>query len=200
MMYKSFEEGIYYFEDDNAKGVVLPYKNYSYDGVELDEGGEQLEFIGILTDDIDDYINRFNLDVIGDIDNNKKIASDSFKVNVSLPRFEFDYDFKDFKKSLIEMELEETFSELPDFSRMVNTDVMINEAIHKTYVKVDEKGTKAAAVTYFGTKDNAVMESEYIDIVFDKPFIFMIKDTTSNEILFFGVVYEPEKWSDKACD
>ena len=93
-----------------------------------------------------------------------------------------------------------------DFSGMIENhpDMYVNEAIHKTYVKVDEAGTKAAAVTYYGLTDGlaAVEEDkQYVSLILDKPFIFMIKDHKTNEILFFGVVYEPEKWDGKkSCE
>ena len=65
--------------------------------------------------------------------------------------------------------------------------------IHKTYIKLNEEGTKAAAVTYFDVKDGAaaIDDTEHIMITFNRPFIYLIKDQSSNEILFFGTVYEP---------
>jgi serpin B len=99
------------------------------------------------------------------------------------------------------MGIKEVFEGGADLTNMLEGhDAYVNEAVHKTYVKVDEKGTKAAAVTYFGIKDNAAViedDKEYVSVIFDKPFIFMIKDHNSHEILFFGVVYSPEKWNGK---
>ena len=44
------------------------------------------------------------------------------------------------------------------------------------------------------------VEKNFVSIIFDKPFVFLIKDHDSHEILFFGVVYEPEKWNgEKPC-
>ena len=116
-----------------------------------------------------------------------------------------EYDFKDFKNTLQDMGIQKVFTSDADLSLILQNhkDAYVNDAIHKTYVKVNEKGTKAAAVTYFGIKDNAMPaeEKEYVSVIFDKPFAFIIKDHNSHEILFFGVVYEPEKWdATKTCD
>ena len=101
------------------------------------------------------------------------------------------------------MGINKIFSEGADFSNMIENhpDLHISKAIHKTYVKVDEVGTKAAAVTYYGTVDSVApsKKSEYIDIVFDRPFIYIIKDTKSDEIVFFGVVYNPNKYKEATC-
>ena len=37
-------------------------------------------------------------------------------------------------------------------------------------------------------------------IVFNKPFVYMIRDKESKELLFFGVVYEPSEWKGSTCD
>ena len=138
------------------------------------------------------------------MDDEKRVASSTFDLYVGLPRFEFDYDFKKFKDTLINMGIQTVFSQGADLSTMLDNhpDAYVSDAIHKTYVKVDEVGTKAAAVTFFGVKDNAMAmeESDSASVIFNRPFLFIIKDTSSNEILFFGVVYHPEEWSGKSCE
>lgn len=204
MMNKSFNNSVSYYEDNSMKSIIMPYKMYSDNGVEVYDDGEQLEFIGILPNsDIDEYINNMSLDTIKAIDKNKKISSSDYSVNVSIPKFKFDYNFKKFKNTLIDMGINEVFSPVADFSNMFENvgDYYINEAVHKSFVQVDEDGTKAAAVTGFTFKDNAmIMSDESIDIVFDKPFVFLIKDVNSDEILFFGVVYEPSEYTENKCE
>lgn len=205
MMHREFETGAYYYKDDDAEVAVLPYKMYDHEtGKEVEKDGEQLEFIGILPKDIDSYVAKLTLDTIEKIDQEKKEAGEDFDLYVSLPRFEYSYDFKQFKSTLINMGIQTVFTPDADLSTMLDNhpDSYVSEAIHKSYVKVNEKGTKAAAVTYFGVKDNAIEvdEKDHKAIAFDKPFIFIIKDTKTNEILFYGVVYEPEKWNGKGCE
>ena len=205
MMNNTFEDTASYYADDDAEAIILPYKQYDYKtGKVVEEDGERLEFIGIIPKDIDKYINNLSLDTIKKIDQEKETASSDIDIYLELPRFSYSYDFKDFKKTLNNMGIETVFTPSADLSGMLDNhdEAYVNEAIHKTYVKVDEVGTKAAAVTYFGVKDTAmpIDEKKHVSIVFDKPFIFMIKDTKTNEIAFFGVVYKPNKYENKSCE
>ena len=79
--------------------------------------------------------------------------------------------------------------------------IYVGQAIHKTHIDLNEKGTKAAAVTYFGMFDNAVAieETKPKEIIFNKPFIYMIRDKDTKEVLFFGTVYEPNIWKGSTC-
>ena len=83
------------------------------------------------------------------------------------------------------------FSDRADFSRILQSGgLCISEVLHKTYVKVDEEGTEAAAVTSVGVGTTAVVGSSFYMRV-DKPFIFVIKDNYSNSILFIGKIINP---------
>ncbi len=206
MMFHDFDSNAAYYEYEGTKGVVLPYKTYNRltgKKVKDDEEGEQLDFVGILPDDIDKFISNLDLDYIKNGPDKAKKANEEYEISVGLPRFSYDYDFDRFKDTLIDMGIKSVFEPSNGLSNMMDNhdDLFIDEALHKSFVKVDEKGTKAAAVTYFGVKNTSMpADKEFVSIVFDKPFVFMIKDHNSNEILFFGVVYEPEKWNgEKSC-
>ena len=208
MMRKSFDSNVSYYKDDEAEAVVMPYKYYNRKTgkeIETSDNGEQLEFIGILPNDINEYIGNLDLSKIEEIDKKKRTATEEeLEIYVEMPKFEYSYNFLDFKKTLMDMGIKTVFSPTnADLSGMLDNhpDSYVDEAVHKSYVKVDESGTKAAAITFFGTKDNAAPPSgkEFINIVFDKPFIFIIKDTKTNEIAFFGVVYKPNKYEKTSC-
>ena len=199
MMYNNYEDTVSYYQGDGVEGVILPYQSYYRNTGEKIDDGEQLEFIGLMPDDIDQYIENFDLDEVKNISKNSRMAGSNLEISVGLPRFEYDYSFGKFKETLGNMGIQSVFGAGADLSNMLdNHDAYVNDAVHKTYVKVNETGTKAAAVTYFGVKDTAMPmeEKEYVSVIFNKPFVFMIKDTKSNEILFFGVVYQPEKWNE----
>jgi serpin B len=75
-----------------------------------------------------------------------------------------------------------------DFSGMDGKrDLFISAVIHKAFVGVDEKGTEAAATTGISI-DAAVIRQPETPEEFkaDHPFIFLIRDTRSGEILFLG--------------
>jgi serpin B len=81
-----------------------------------------------------------------------------------------------------------------DFSGMNGArDLFVSAVVHKAVVDVAEKGTEAAAATA------AVMTLSSIDVpkdsairfVADRPFLFLIRDTSSSLILFIGRVVNP---------
>ncbi|MGQ9478187.1 MAG: serpin family protein, partial [Candidatus Bipolaricaulia bacterium] len=65
-------------------------------------------------------------------------------------------------------------------------DLWISDVYHKAFVKVDEKGTEAVAVTRIPT----VLAAPY-EFRADHPFIFLIRDRTTGAILFMGRVLNP---------
>ncbi len=212
MMYQEYRNKASYFETDNAKGVVIPYKKYNKStGEEIYEenvDGSTLEFIAILpNDDLDKYITNLTEDELNSIDKNNKIASYDEKISLHIPRFGYDFNLNDFMEVLSNLGIKDAFdSTNADFTKMVSKEkrfgnIYVGEAIHKTHIELNEKGTKAAAVTYFGMYDNALAQKETktIEITFDKPFAYIIRDKKTNELLFFGTVYEPNKWRGSTC-
>jgi len=181
-----------YFETDNAKGVVLPYKSKN--------DKEGLEFIAILPNDIDSYINNLNEKELKAIDSYK--GNSESELRIAIPKFSYEYDLQDFMKILQNMGVRDVFNPgAANLSAMFkkDNDFYVSEAIHKTYIELDEKGTKAAASTAFVISKNAAVE-DYVSIRFDKPFVYIIRDKKTKEILFFGKVLEPNKWEGNKCN
>lgn len=183
------DEDITYIENELAKGIIKDYKKYD---------NTELEFIAIMpNNNIKEYINKFNIDELNSLLNNKKSNSNDLEIHLSLPKFKFDYDYTNFKADLINMGIKDAFdSNKAKFNSIINDnsdlELYVNEAIHKTHIDLSEYGTKAAAVTYFGLYKNTALpkQKEIIDIKFNKPFLFIIKDKNSNDIWFFGTIYE----------
>ena len=204
MMHDSYKHFSYkYLENDNAKGIIIPYKKYDKTGKEDYENGNNLEFIAILPNgDVDEYISNITNDELNDLFSHAKEANSDYEIRLSLPRFKYDYTLLEFKNILNNLAFND---KLADFSNIIDkndkiNNLYVNQAIHKTHIDLNEKGTKAAAVTYFGMSYSAMMEQpEYVNIIFDKPFIYIIKDSKTNEMLFFGAVYEPNEWKGSTC-
>jgi len=197
MMHQTYKyNNASYFTLSDAKGIILPYKK------ELDNNNE-LEFVGILPNqNVQEYVNSLTEEKINDIYNNTKVASDKLHINLSLPRFTYSYDVKDLSNVLKNMGIKSAFDpNAANFKRMISKDVYVSTAIHKTKIELNEVGTKAAAVTYFGMEANglAPQDFEEINITFNKPFVYMIREKNTGEILFFGTVYEPNKWEGSTC-
>ena len=199
MMHKSYEEKAKYFKTEDAKGVIIPYQPYDKHGNKAKKGVKGLEFIGILPNtDIKNYINNLTIDEINEFDEKSHNTSDSEKLILNLPSFSYDYEINNFILNLKNLGIENIFDVRGNFSKMTNEEVFISDAKHKTFIEVDENGTKAAAATGMVVSKNAI-ESSVESITFDKPFAYIIRDQKTKELLFFGVVYEPNKWKGSTC-
>lgn len=210
MMHASFKyEGTKYLKNDNATGIIIPYKKYNSEtGKEDIENGNNLEFIAILPNDsVSNYINNLTSEELDNLLLSAEESSDKLTINLSLPRFKYDYKLDNFMDILKEMGIKGIFdSEKADLTKIIERNettgnIFVGEVIHKTHIDLNEKGTKAAAVTYAGIFSNGAMSEEKrkVNIIFNKPFIYMIRDSKTRELLFFGTVYEPNQWNGSTC-
>ena len=175
-------EGMYseewiYLKDENTKGFIKNYK-----------GNYQL--VALLPDedvDIDTYVKEFTAEKYYDLLEHKLET----KVETMLPKFKYEYDIS-MVSALKAMGLEKSFDAYnADFSKMAECEqnIYIGDVIHKTYIEMAEKGTKAAAVTAVILDGNAMEPMEEIkEVYLDRPFMYMIIDETTELPLFVGVV------------
>ncbi len=83
-----------------------------------------------------------------------------------------------------------------DFTGMANPPnprdrLFVSGVIHKAFVKVDEKGTEAAAATALGAPGGGPPPKP-VELRVDHPFMFVIVDMPSGLILFMGRVVDPK--------
>lgn len=112
----------------------------------------------------------------------------SVKVGLLLPRFETRFR-KEIKKQLQAMGMKRAFdAQQADFSRMASTDepLFIGLVVHEAFVRVDEKGTVAAAATAVSMAGGG--KPQYIPFEADRPFVYFITDNRTDAILFLGSV------------
>lgn len=62
----------------------------------------------------------------------------------------------------------------------------IDDVSHAVVVKVDEKGTEAAGATFVSVTEECIRETPVI--IFDQPFLYVLRDTLSDTVLFIGAV------------
>lgn len=74
-----------------------------------------------------------------------------------------------------------------DFSRMSALQLFLDTVVHKTYIRVDEQGTEAAAVTGGGMAVTSAPEP----LTVDRSFAFTISDRETGTVLFLGAVEDP---------
>ncbi|MCL1865931.1 MAG: serpin family protein [Oscillospiraceae bacterium] len=166
-----------YIKTEDAVGVIKPYKNGHY------------SFAALLpNEDVD--IADFVADMTGESLVTALESARNESVSVYLPKFTFEYDIV-MNDLLIEMGMESAFDPgLADFSRLGYSEagnIFISEVLHKTYIEVDEKGTKAAAVTSVKNRDNATA-APVQPVILDRPFVFAIVDNDAGVPVFMGVL------------
>lgn len=175
-----YSEETQYLEDSKAKGFIKYYKDRKY------------AFAALLPNEdisISEYIDSLN-----GAELNKLLANpQQFTVQTSIPKFETKYS-TEMSDILIKMGIKSAFDgEKADFSGLgTSTDgnIFINRVLHKTFISVFEKGTKAGAATVVEiTKYAALMPSETKTVHLDRPFVYMLIDCTTNIPFFIGTQY-----------
>lgn len=104
--------------------------------------------------------------------------------DLKFPRFEMNYQ-KDMIDILVGMGIKDVFKGNADFSKLTSNSVSVQLLNQHTYIKVDEEGTTAAAVTDGEIRDTS---SPSPDFFVNRPFLYFIKEKSTNAILFMGKI------------
>jgi serpin B len=114
------------------------------------------------------------------------------QVRVSIPKFKQLSQFS-LKGILRSMGMTDAFSTDADFSGINGKrDLFISAVIHKAFVDVNEEGTEAAAATAVTMRVTAVQPKSIPVFRADRPFLLIIRDNQSGNILFLGRVMHPK--------
>ncbi|MBQ3085106.1 MAG: serpin family protein [Clostridia bacterium] len=162
-----------YLEHGNAVGFMKYYAGaYSFAALMPQEGESLAEFLEGLT-----------AESLSACFENGTYCT----VNAGLPQFTNDFDLS-LNEVLKAMGMPTAFGNA-DFGRMSNAGLAISEVLHKTYIEVNEIGTRAAAVTSVAMDESAaVMPDEVRDVILDRPFVYFILDARTNLPIFIGTV------------
>ena len=122
---------------------------------------------------------------------------DSEKVEVSIPTFSFETKYS-MAQDLEDMGMPTAFDEIgADFTGMWNRqrdeNLYISNVIHQAFINVTESGTEAAAATavIMSVTEVAVQTPQPKVFNADHPFIFIIQQKETGNILFMGRVVNP---------
>ena len=117
-------------------------------------------------------------------------ASAPVEVNVTLPKFTMETRYL-LKPELEALGMRTPFSDGADFSGITGSrSLFIDQAIHQTFVAVDETGTEAAAATAIITAETSAGPLP-VEFRADRPFVFLIRDNRSGALLFLGRLAVP---------
>jgi serpin B len=160
-----------------------------YQALEIPYDGAQISMVVLLPDSgkFHDFEQGLQVQTWKEALQNLK----STRVSLTLPRFQFDSQFA-LNDVLGTMGMPLAFTENADFSGMTgNRDLHISDVIHKAFVSVDETGTEAAAATAVIVGTTSVPVGQPVEFNVDRPFVFVIRDIPTGEILFLGRVMNP---------
>lgn len=109
------------------------------------------------------------------------------RANVTLPRFEL-RDEQVLNGPLQALGMTKAFQPyVADFSRLTPAEAYISKVKHKSFLKVDEAGTEAAAATSVGIGVVSLPPT----VTVDRPFLLAVRERLSGTVLFLGAIGDP---------
>jgi serpin B len=193
--------GIFYLQDGSSKSVPfmnqkLTTKKYTdslISMIELPYGGGK-SFSMYILKPVDQLkpLNTFCASLNQDYLQNAISKMDSATVQLQMPKWEYSYKIENMKSELAQLGMGIAFAGDADFSKLYDPSQVkpfISKAIHKTYIKVSEEGTEAAAVTAIGMEVTATPIFNVFNL--DHPFLYIIIEKQTGTILFLGTVNDP---------
>lgn len=114
------------------------------------------------------------------------------EVRVEFPKFELAAKYPRLGSALDDLGIRRAFTPSADLSGIAGSpgDLLVATAVHQAVVKVDERGTEAAAATGIGVGTTSVPPPPPVFRA-DRPFLFIIQDDESGTILFMGRLADP---------
>ena len=165
-----------YKDEELSMIIVLPKQYESHNFMT----GEVVKYEYTL-DDVDFSLEKFN--------EYKSQMEKTSLDGIYLPKFEFETDYN-LNTVLSDLGMPSAFGFGADFSGMTGKrDLFITSVLHKAFIKVDEKGTEAAAATAVMVGDASMMPQNVFRA--HNPFFFVIQDVQTENILFMGRVVDP---------
>ena len=190
----------FYLNDtDDAKVFAKDLKEYD---------GTTLQYVGIMpkTKDLKTFVGELTAEKGREyIKGLKELKKENFKdgvitqINAHIPLFKYEYNLS-LKEDLEEFGVKDVFTpKTADLSNMTKTESYISQAKHGATIEFSNQGIKAGATSIVIGAGAGGIGFEYlwdvpvekIDLTFDKPFVYLIRDKNSGEVWFVGTVYEP---------
>ena len=170
-----------YLEDENAAGFMKYYKGGKY------------AFVAMLPDEgvsVSDYIASLTGESVNALLTNPQHTT----VYTAIPKFETEYSVE-MSEILKDMGMPKAFdpnnAEFEGLGTSNAGNIFISRVLHKTFISVGEKGTKAGAATVVEMADGAAAEpQEPKEVYLDRPFVYMLIDCENNIPFFIGTMMD----------
>ena len=121
-------------------------------------------------------------------------SMESQEVVLNLPKWESTSEFQ-LAEVLSGLGMHSAFDpDAADFTAMAETDeLFISDVVHKTFVRVDELGTEAAAATAVMMAGAGAPMEPPKEFRADRPFLYLIRDKVTGLVLFMGRMTDPRE-------
>ena len=165
---------------------ILYYDNREFKMLRLPYEGEKIEMTLLLPQEgytINSILKNMNIKKFDDYYKMAQVR----KLKFALPKFKIETTYK-LRDILMDMGMSLAFTPDADFSLITKEGLFIDEVIHKAVIDISEKGTEAAAVSAVVMRTTSVNTTNFIA---NHPFVVIIKDTKTGNILFFGTIVNP---------
>lgn len=153
--------------------------------------GEKYSFAALLPNDGDVYAYLESLEAQELSRLLAQNAREDVRVSVTMPKFKGEYE-KLLNSSLKAMGMERAFSENAEFFGLGSSpdgNIYVDFVKQNTFIEVDEKGTKAAAVTSIGVyTTSAPSNIKKYEVKLDRPFVYFIVEEETGLPVFMGIV------------
>lgn len=170
----------YYLNDGKATGFIKEYKNGKY------------RFVALMPNEgirIEDYIATLTAESFANTIKN----AEQTEVHSVMPKFKSNYDIT-LNETLKNLGVKTAFDpDKADFSKLGKSsagNLYISNVIQKTYISVDEKGTKAGAVSKVEIAAKTSLERP-ITVQLNRPFVYAIIEAENSIPLFIGTLNKP---------
>jgi serpin B len=111
------------------------------------------------------------------------------EITVFLPKFKITWGAVSLTGPLKQLGIHEAFSSKADLSG-IGQELCITDILQKAFVDVNEEGTEAAAATAVMVATKGMFSPPQVFRA-DHPFLFLIQDNATGDILFLGRVSDP---------
>ena len=173
-----------YLKDEHAKGFMKYYE------------GNQYAFVALLPEEgisVDAYVHSLTGEKIRALLEN----AESTSVDTAIPKFETEYEVEmsDILKGMgMPLAFDPDFADFTRLGTHGDGNIYINCVLHKTFLSVAEKGTKAGAATAVEMVTESAMEmkEEPKEVILDQPFVYMLIDCKQQIPFFIGTMMNME--------
>lgn len=178
MMYCSEHQ---YLDDGSATGFLKYYadRKYAFAALLPNEGVSVTDYVASLTGE--------------GLMSTLQTAQD-VEVKTSIPKFESEYsiEMSDILKAMgITDAFDLSKADFAALGQSADGNIFISRVLHKTYIAVDEKGTKAGAATVAeAAAGSAAPLDDPKTVYLDRPFVYMLIDCETNLPIFIGTVID----------